>query len=40
MPLWRKGRVIRPLVLDAFHGFIQGRTPCSKSATILLVTRV
>src|SRR5271157_5478906 len=37
MPLWRSGRVILPAACSAFHGFIQGRTPCSRSAMILLV---
>ena len=36
--LLRSGRVILPAACSAFHGFIQGRTPCSRSAMILLVT--
>ena len=39
-PLWRSGRMMRPDVLPAFHGFIHVLTPCSRSATILSVTRV
>lgn len=34
-----RGRVIRPAVLPALHVFIHRLTPCSRSATILLVTR-
>src|ERR1700722_938671 len=37
MPLCRNGRVILPAAWSAFHGFIHGRTPCSRSAMIRLV---
>jgi hypothetical protein len=33
-PLPRKGRVMRPALCSAFHGWCQGRTPCSNAATM------
>jgi hypothetical protein len=38
-PLCRSGRVTPPLPLPERHGCIQGRTPFSRSATILSVIR-
>ena len=35
----RSGRVMRPAACSAFQGFSQGRTPCSRSATIFAVIR-
>ncbi|MCY1251493.1 hypothetical protein D9M72_652620 [compost metagenome] len=38
-PLHRNGRVMRPFVFTAFHGFIHGRTPFASSSVILSVIR-